>query len=151
MRTGVQMPSSVCSPSGPALSVVWCTIEWTGQGCDGGTVVTITNRQMAGHAFLGGMYADEYFPDHVVDKGKAVLVRLCERIEAGRPDGLPALYALTHAATEEFNALEAEFEAAGSEIETTAREEIGEDFWRIATAYGFAGADAEELIATREW
>ncbi|MET9589600.1 DUF5713 family protein [Streptomyces sp. NPDC006516] len=113
--------------------------------------MAITNRQMAEHAFLGGMYADEYFPDHVVDKGKAVLVRLCEQIEAERPDGLPALYALTHAATAEFNDLEAEFEAAGSGIETTAREEIGEDFWRIATAYGFEGADVEELIATREW
>jgi hypothetical protein len=52
------------------------------------------------------------------DKGKAILVRLCERLEADRPADLAALYVLTHAATHEFNALEAEFEEAGSEIET---------------------------------
>jgi hypothetical protein len=97
------------------------------------------------------MYGDDYFPDHVVDKGKAILLRLCERIEAERPADLAALYALTNAATEEFNALEAEFEAAGSEIETVARELIGEEFWFVASAYGFAEADAEMLIAAREW
>lgn len=58
---------------------------------------------------------------------------------------------LTQAATEEFNLLEAEFEAAGSDIETVAREEIAEDFSFVASAYGFADADVEELIATRDW
>lgn len=32
-----------------------------------------------------------------------------------------------------------------------AREEIAEDFAYVARAYGFADADVEELIATREW
>ncbi|GHG09196.1 DUF5713 family protein [Streptomyces filamentosus] len=111
----------------------------------------ITNRKVGEHAFLQGLYEDGYFPDHVVDKGREILLRLCERVEAVRPADLTALYALTHAATEEFNLLEAEFEAAGSEIETVAREEIGEDFRFVATAYGFTDADPEELIATREW
>jgi hypothetical protein len=97
------------------------------------------------------MYDDDYFPDHVVDKGKAILLRLCERIEAERPADLAALYALTNAATEEFNALEADFEAADSELETVARELIGEEFWFVASAYGFPEADAEMLIAKREW
>jgi Family of unknown function (DUF5713) len=57
----------------------------------------------------------------------------------------------TETATEEFNALESEFEAAGSEIETVARELIAEDFWFVASAYGFAEADVEELIAARDW
>jgi hypothetical protein len=111
----------------------------------------ITNQQAAGHAFLQQLYADTYFPDHVVDKGKAILLRLCERIEAEQPTDLAALYVLTQAATEEFNLLEAEFEAAGSEIETVAREEIAEDFWFVASAYGFTDADVEELVATRDW
>ncbi|MGI5119368.1 DUF5713 family protein [Marinactinospora thermotolerans] len=111
----------------------------------------ITNPQVAGHAFLRQLYADSYFPDHVVDKGRMVLLRLCERIEAERPSDLAALYALTQAATEEFNLLEAEFEAAGSEIETVAREEIAEGFWFVASGYGFPDADVEELIATRDW
>ncbi|MFJ1708176.1 DUF5713 family protein [Kitasatospora sp. NPDC088346] len=111
----------------------------------------ITNQRVAGHAFLREMYGDAYFPDHVVDLGRAVLLGLCERIEAGRPSDLAALYTLTHAATEEFNLLEAEFEAAGSGIETVAREWIAEEFWFVASAYGFTDADVEELIATRDW
>ncbi|MEV1080064.1 DUF5713 family protein [Streptomyces sp. NPDC050211] len=113
--------------------------------------MSISNEQVAGHAFLQGLYEDDYYPDHVLDRGKAVLLRLCERIEADRPAGLAGLYVLTQAATQEFNDLEAEFDAAGSEIETVAREEIGGDFWFVAHAYGFEDADAEELIATREW
>ncbi|MEU5101443.1 MULTISPECIES: DUF5713 family protein [unclassified Streptomyces] len=111
----------------------------------------IANKQVAAHAFLSGLYEDEYFPDHVIDKGVAILLTLCERIEAERPSDLAALYALTKAATEEFNLLEAEFEAAGSEIETVAREEISEGFWFVASAYGFTDADPEELIAARDW
>ncbi|MCF2527322.1 DUF5713 family protein [Yinghuangia soli] len=111
----------------------------------------ITNQQAAERAYLKPLYEDDYYPDHVLDKGKAILLRLCERIEAEQPTDLPALYVLTHAATEEFNDLEVEFDKAGSEIETVAREEIAEDFWFIANAYGFTDADHEELIATRDW
>lgn len=111
----------------------------------------LTNQQMAGHAFLKGMYDDDYYPDRIVDKGKAILLRLCARIEDERPADLAALYALTHAATDEFNELQDEFFEAESEIETVARELIAEDFWFIATAYGFSDADHEELIATRDW
>ncbi|MGW0248095.1 DUF5713 family protein [Nocardia goodfellowii] len=87
----------------------------------------------------------------MLDKGRAVLLRLCERIETNRPADLAALYELTQAATDEFNELQAEFEAAGSEIETVAREEIAEEFGFVADSYGFADADIEELIATRDW
>lgn len=103
-----------------------------------------TNQRVVGYSFLKGMSRDSFFPDHVVDKGREILLRLCERIEAEQPSDLAALYVLTHAATEEFNELEAD-------IETTAREEIAEDFWFVAQAYGFADVDAEELIATRDW
>ncbi|MCX4744189.1 DUF5713 family protein [Kitasatospora sp. NBC_01287] len=111
----------------------------------------ITNPQVAKYPFLQQLYADDYFPDHVLDKCRAVLLELCERIEAERPADLAALYLLTERATAEFNALEAEFEAADSEIETVAREEIAEDFGFVADAYGFEDADIEELIAGREW
>jgi hypothetical protein len=111
----------------------------------------ISNTRVAGHAFLDGLYRDGYFPDHLVDKGRGILLALCARIEAERPADLAALYRLTRAATEEFNALEAEFEAAGSEFETVAREEIAGDFRFVARAYGFGDADAEELVAVREW
>ncbi|MHA4820237.1 DUF5713 family protein [Streptomyces aculeolatus] len=107
--------------------------------------MAIGNEQVAERALLRPLYEDDYFPDHLLDKGRAILLRLCERIETEQPADLAALYALTR------GVLEAEFEAAGSEFETVAREEIGEEFWFIATAYGFADADAEELIAARDW
>lgn len=115
------------------------------------SAVSPTNQQVVNHTFLRGMYEDGYFPDHVVDKGKAILLRLCERIEAERPSDLAALYVLTQAATEEFNALEEEFFEAGSEIETVARELIIDDFCFVASAYGFAEADAEKLVSGRDW
>ncbi|MDQ1050271.1 DUF5713 family protein [Streptomyces sp. V4I2] len=111
----------------------------------------VSNQQVTAHPFLKGLYQDDYYPDRVVDRGREILLRLCERIEAEWPADLLALYALTQAATEEFNDLQAAFEEADSDIETVAREEIAEDFWFVAQAYGFSDADVEALIATRDW
>src|SRR5690349_12391816 len=122
-----------CWPSSPRSWAGWQGAEsksdhWSRRE----TAVSLTNQQVAGNAFLKGMYGDGYYPDHLVDKGRAILLRLCERIEADRPSDLPALYALTEAATEEFNALDEEFHDAESEIETVAREVIAGDFWFVA-------------------
>ncbi|WP_231386875.1 DUF5713 family protein [Nocardia sp. BMG111209] len=106
---------------------------------------------MTSHAFLEVLSEDEFYPDHLVELGKAILLRLCARIEAEAPADLAALYTLTQAATAEFNDLEAEFDSAGSEFDTVAREDIGEEFWFVARAYGFDDADADELISGREW
>jgi hypothetical protein len=111
----------------------------------------ISNQKVTEYQFLRGLYGSDYYPDHVVDRGREVLLRLCERIETERPVDLPALYTLTHAATEEFNDLQDAFEEADSEIETVAREEIADDFLFVACAYGFTDADVEELIAPRDW
>ncbi|WP_018655595.1 DUF5713 family protein [Actinomadura flavalba] len=110
-----------------------------------------TNPDLAAYPFLAGMYDDAYFPDALVDKGAAILVRLCERVEAERPADLPALYALTAAATHEFNALDEEFGAAGGGIETVGRDVIATDILHIATSYGFPDADIEDLVAERDW
>jgi|GEM_PF-198234 len=112
--------------------------------------MAISNPAVAAHRFLAEMYADDYFPTAQVDKGKAILLRLCERIEREHPKDTAALYVLTHAATEEFNRLSEDFDAHGSELETAAREAIAADFAWIAQAYGFE-ADIEELIAPRDW
>ncbi|MFE4262022.1 DUF5713 family protein [Streptomyces sp. NPDC056883] len=97
------------------------------------------------------MYDDSYFPDRVVDQGRAILLRLCERIESENPSCLGTLYALTQAATEEFNLLDREFAAAGSGIETAAREWICDEFCFVASAYGFTDAVSEVLTAGRDW
>lgn len=113
--------------------------------------MAITNSKIAEYEFLEGMYRDGYFPDFLVDKGKAILMGLCDQIETQSPADLDALYQLTHAATDRFNDLEEEFEENDSEIETAARDCIATDFEFIAKAYGFEDADVEELIATRDW
>jgi len=112
--------------------------------------MTITNEKLKDYPFLQGMSEDDYFPQFLVEKGKKILTNLCEEIEAKNPKDDEALYVLTHAATDQFNALSEEFEENESEIETVAREWISEDFSFIASAYGF-DAEREELIATRDW
>ncbi len=110
----------------------------------------IQNQQILSRSFLYDMEKDSYFPAAQVAKGKAILLKLCETIEANKPSSVEQLYVLTHEATEAFNLLGKEFEENGSELETAARENIGADFAFIAQAYGFE-ADVEELIAAREW
>jgi ABC-type Zn uptake system ZnuABC Zn-binding protein ZnuA len=78
-------------------------------------------------------------------------VTLCEQIESEKPDNADALLALTHAATEEINALEDEFDENESELETEAREVMAADFDYIVRAYGFTDVDIEDVIAPREW
>lgn len=115
--------------------------------------MTTGNQQLQDHleqgGFLGEMAGNPYGPVPLVAKGAAIVLRLCERIETERPQDLDALYGLTHAATEEFNALAFEFEDHDSEIDTVARESIAGDCFTIARAYGFQ-PDSEELIATRD-
>ena len=95
------------------------------------------------------MYNDNYFPNHLVDKGKAILVELCKEIEKQNPIG-EEVYKLTHAATEKFNNLNNEFGENGSEIETVARENIGADVEFILRTYGY-NLEIEEAIAPRDW
>ena len=112
--------------------------------------MAITNDALKNYTFLQQMDEDDYFPKQIVHKGKQILVRLCESIEAQSPKDEENLLRLTHGATEEFNALQEEFEAEGSEIETGAREAIAGDFDTIVKAYGF-DVDVEEVIAPRDW
>lgn len=115
------------------------------------TQTNLSNELVRNYAFLEDMYDDDYFPNKLVDKGKAILVELCFKIEDTKPKTLEDLYKLTHSATDQFNELQEEFEENDSEIETAARDCIGVDFEFIATSYGFEDADVEELIATRDW
>jgi predicted DNA-binding WGR domain protein len=111
----------------------------------------LTNEKTRNHLFLKEMYEDQYFPNNCVDMGKEILIDLCFQIEKTLPKSLEELYKLTHIATEKFNDLQEDFEDNDSEIETAARDCIGENFAFIANSYGFNEADTEELIATREW
>jgi hypothetical protein len=112
--------------------------------------MAIANEKLKDYPFLQSMYDDEYFPNFLVDKGKQILIQLCETIEAQQPKDSESLFLLTHSATNEFNDLDEEFSDNGSAIETAARDAIGEDFDFIVKAYGF-NVHIEDVIATRYW
>jgi len=111
----------------------------------------LKNAEAREHRFLADMFADRYFPRHLVEKGAGILVGLCAQFEAEKPTTPDAVYALTHAATEAFNALQEDFFEAESEIETAAREAIAGDVGFILSCYGHGGLDVEEAIAPRDW
>jgi len=110
----------------------------------------LSNPKVKNHTFLECMYNDPYFPNHLVDKCKNILINLSLQIENEKPEGLTELYALTHKATDQLNDLQEEFYENDSEIETAARECLAAEFEFISVSYGFE-ADIEELIATRDW
>lgn len=110
----------------------------------------LKNEKIKSYSMLKCMYDDGYFPKHLVDKSKAILIDLCYQIEATQPKSLDELYKLSQEATRKFNYLDDEFLENDSEIETGARECIAENFDYISKAYGY-DADIEELIATRNW
>jgi hypothetical protein len=109
----------------------------------------IENEKVREHVFLQAMLADRYFPKHLVGKGQDLLRLLAERIEREAPEG-EAVYQLTRSTAQAFNELQEEFLAAGSEIETAARDAIGGDVEFILQAYGY-DVDIEEAIANRDW
>ena len=105
--------------------------------------------KLSDYPFLKQMKEDDYFPNHLVDKGASILLSLCVEIEAKKPNG-EEVYQLTHSAAEQFNDLQEEFLENGSEFDTIAREIIAEDFEYILEAYGYE-SDIEEAIAPRDW
>jgi hypothetical protein len=109
----------------------------------------VQNDQVGEHVFLRAMLVDRYFPKHLVAKAQDLLCLLAERIESEAPQG-KAVYELTRATAQAFNELQEEFLAAGSEIETVARDAIGGDVEFILQAYGY-DVDIEEAIANRDW
>lgn len=58
--------------------------------------MNISNQRVTAHPFLDALYRDGWYPDRAVDRGKEILLRLCERIEADRPADLAALFARTY-------------------------------------------------------
>ncbi len=112
---------------------------------------SIKNENISTHAFLKDMYEDGYFPNHLVDKIKDILIQVCEMIEAQNPKTDEELFSITHKAVEQINELEEEFEENDSELETAAREAMGADFDFIVKTYGFNEVDIEDVIAPREW
>ena len=113
----------------------------------------LNNQTLKNHNFLADMYEDDYYPNHLVAKIEQILLNMCLQIEQNQPKTIAEFCQYSHPAVEKINELQDEFDEHDSELETVARECMGENFDYIATAYGFelTGDDLEEIIAPRDW
>lgn len=110
----------------------------------------LSNAIIREHEFLVSMSEDPYYPPHLVEQCRSILVQMCFAIECEGITEERHLYPITHHFTDELNALQDDFAREDIEMETGAREALAEEFMFIASAYGF-DADVEEMIAPREW
>ena len=99
--------------------------------------------------YLVDMYNDDYFPNFLVDKVKLYIVDVVQYLESGERN-IDAIQAKFDAMTEHINCLHEEFEENDSEIETGARESIGETVRLILKHFNIA-IDVEEAIRNRDW
>ena len=101
------------------------------------------------HKLLDEMYEDEYFPDFLVDKVKGELQKVIDLLETGETDA-GVIQEKLDEMTRAINDLQGEFDENGSEIETVARDSIGEHVGYILAWFGIP-IDAEEAIRARDW
>lgn len=101
------------------------------------------------YKLLEDMYKDGYFPNFLVDKVKERVEGVVAFLETGEKD-LDKIQEKFDQMTLAINGLQEEFEENGSEIETGARESIGEAVEYILRWFGIE-MDVEDAIGEREW
>lgn len=101
------------------------------------------------YKLLEDMYQDGYFPDFLVDKVKALVQAVIVFLENGERD-LEKIQKKFDVMTEAINDLEEEFEENDSELETAARDSIGETVAYILNWFDI-DIDVEEAIRMRDW
>lgn len=103
----------------------------------------------ADYILLEAMYNDGYFPNFLVDKVKELLQGIIALLETGERD-LERIQDSLDKMTQAINELQEEFEDNDSEIETAARDSIGETIEYILKWFEI-DIDAEEAIRERDW
>lgn len=103
----------------------------------------------ADYILLEAMYNDGYFPNFLVDKVKELLQGIIALLETGERD-LERIQDSLDKMTQAINELQEEFEDNDSEIETAARDSIGETVEYILKWFEI-DIDAEEAIRERDW
>ena len=98
---------------------------------------------------LKDMYSDEYFPRHLVDKIADAIKEVALFLESG-PHPTDEIQTRLDQMTDRINELEEEFEDNESELETVARDSIGETVEAVLKFYDVE-IDIEEAIRNREW
>lgn len=101
------------------------------------------------YQLLSEMYQDDYFPDFLVDKIKDLLQQVIELLENGETD-LAVIQNRFDEIVEEINDLQDEFAENDSEIETVARDCIGESVDYILHWFNI-DIDVEDAIGARDW
>jgi len=99
--------------------------------------------------YLPDMYADQYFPDFLVNKVKDAIKEAVVFIE-DRDRSTEEVQKAFDEMTLKINDLDKQFNENDSEIETGARESIGETVNRILE-YFEIDIDIEEAIRERDW
>ena len=101
------------------------------------------------YKLLEEMYSDGYFPNFLVDKVKALIMKVIELLEKGERDTQKIQKAFDKM-TIAINDLEEEFEENDSELETGARESIGATVEYILRWFEI-DIDVEDAIGERDW
>ena len=99
--------------------------------------------------YLADMYDDDYFPNFLVDKIKSYIVNVVQYLESGK-HSIDDIQTKFDMMTEDINNLHEEFEENDSEIETGARESIGETVNHILRHFSI-DIDVETAIRNRDW
>ncbi len=99
--------------------------------------------------YLSDMYADDYYPVHLVDKVRDAIQVVVSFVEAGG-HSTEEIQRQFDGMAETINELQGEFEDAESEIETGARESIGATVSDILE-YFELDIDVETAISARDW
>ena len=101
------------------------------------------------YQLLADMYQDGYFPNFLVDKVKELVQSVISYLETGEQD-LEKIQKHFDEMTLAINDLQEEFEENDSEIETAARDSIGETVEYILKWFQI-DLDVEDAIQERDW
>ncbi|MCR8656616.1 DUF5713 family protein [Paenibacillus sp. T3-5-0-4] len=107
------------------------------------------DNDSASFEYLKDMYIDGYYPNFLVDKVKAELVKVVEFLEQGNQD-IEEIQSKLDFAIHAINDLAEEFDENDSEIETVARESIAQTVEDILAFFDIE-IDTEEAIRERDW
>ena len=101
------------------------------------------------YELLAAMYQDDYFPDFLVDKIKMLIQNVIDLLETEEKD-LEIIQDKFDEMTLAINDLQEEFEENDSELETVARDSIGETIEYILQWFDI-DIDVEDAIGERDW
>lgn len=101
------------------------------------------------YKLLDEMYQDEYFPDFLVDKVRGKLQKVIDLLESGETNAAAVQKKLDEVVCA-INDLQDEFDENDSEIETVARDCIGETVAYILEWFGIP-IETEDAIRERDW